>query len=99
MSRDTAGRFRTPRSKRFIAFSWVCSLLSLGLLYFSCRVLINDIGGFRSCSANSSGLSIETCGRQAPNVGDLALALFFILCACLAVSLLTGSWRMTRRRK
>lgn len=88
-----------PRPLWMVITTWVCSLLSTGLLYLAAIAVDADLASFRSCSANSSGLTISNCGKQSLNPGDLILIALLILSACLTVTLFTAAWRMTRRGK
>jgi hypothetical protein len=95
--RDDKGQYAKHHSTKFIAFVWLSSFLSLGLLYLSARVLAADFASFRSCSSNSS-LAIHNCGKGSLNFGDIGLVLLFILSATMVVSLFTAAWRLTRNR-
>lgn len=87
------------RSPFVIAISWVAAIASLALVYFATRAMISDILSFRSCSINDSGLSVVNCGKQAISFGDVLLAVLLLLSILLSVSLFTGAWRASRRRK
>ena len=76
--------------------AWVASLLSVGLLLVAARALVSDVGSFRSCNHNNTVLQIVNCGKQSPNIGDLAVLVFFVLCGLLAISLCNFAWRLTR---
>lgn len=99
MSRRTPdGHFARRQSPFMIAMIWVGSVLSLGLLVFLALAVKTDLAGFRSCNANSSGLSITSCGKQGLNVGDVLLVALFVLSAALVVTLLTAASRTIRKR-
>jgi hypothetical protein len=76
---------------------WISSMLSVGLLYLAGSAVDADLGSFRSCSANNSGLTVTNCGKSGLSPGDLVLLLLLALCASLVVTLFTAAWRMTRR--
>ncbi len=95
--RDSNGKF-AKRSLKFVIFSWFMSFVSLGLLYAAGVAVYSIISSFRSCDANSSGLSISSCGKQALNFGDLVITGLFIACAALVVTLFTAAWRASLRR-
>jgi small-conductance mechanosensitive channel len=90
---------QTKRSFGYVVFVWVMSLLSVGLLLLAGTAVRSDIGQFRSCNSNNSGLVIHACGKSSLNVGDLILFVLFILCAGLVVSLITHSWHATKGEK
>ncbi len=96
--RDKEGKYARKYSTRFIIIAWVCSFLSLILLYLAGNAVTDSIAAFQSCNSNSTGLSIHNCGKQALNLGDIILFGLFTLSAALTVSLFTASWRATRRR-
>lgn len=83
----------------FIIGTWLASLLSVGLLYVSGKILSVDLSAFRSCAENNSGLFLTNCGKKGLNLGDLALLGLFIACTALTLSLFTAALRMTRRSK
>ena len=87
-------RQHTPRA---IVSIWLGSLLSLGLLYVAAVAMKSDLGSFRSCNSNSSGLTVSNCGKASLNLGDVVLIGLFVLSACLVVTLFTAAWRTTRR--
>lgn len=96
--RSTDGKFATKHSFRHLAFLWICSLLSIGLLFFTGNALTDSIAAFQSCDVNNTGLSVSSCGKTGLNVGDVIFLGLFIASAVLAVSLFTASWRKTRRQ-
>lgn len=95
--RDNNGKF-AKRSLKFVIFSWFVSFLSLGLLYAAGTAVYSIFGSFRSCDANSTGLTIASCGKQALNFGDLVIVGLFIACAALVVTLFTAAWQASLRR-
>jgi len=95
MSRGKAARQR-PRPIWQIVTLWIVSLLSVSLLYLAGSAVDSDLGSFRSCSSNSSGLTIANCGKQGLNIGDVILLALFVLVTCLVVTLFTAAWRITR---
>ena len=97
--RNDQGRYAERHSTGFIVTTWVAAALSVGLLYAATRALLTDFASFRSCSANSSGLTIVNCGKSSLNFGDLVFMLMFVLAAALTVSLFTAAWRFTVRGK
>jgi hypothetical protein len=99
MSRGKARAARQrPRPVWQIVGLWLGSLLSVGLLYLVGSAVDSDLGSFRSCSTNSSGLTISNCGKQGLNFGDVILLALFALAACLVVTMFTAAWRTTRGR-
>lgn len=92
-------RIKKRHSPAFIFASWLASVLSIGLVWYSGHALTTSLAGFRSCSANNNDLYISSCGKHALNAGDFILIGLFILSAALVLSLFTGSWRMTRGLK
>jgi hypothetical protein len=87
------------RSTGHLVFIWFSSFVSVGLLLLAGNAVRSDVGQFRSCNSNSSGLVIHACGKTSLNIGDLILFCLFILCAALVVSLFTHSWRLTKGNK
>lgn len=87
------------RSPIIITFVWLSGLVSLGLLYAAANAVVSDFGSFRSCSSNTSGLSVSNCGKTSLNPGDMILMVLFVLAAVLAISLMTAAWQMTWRSK
>jgi hypothetical protein len=81
-----------------VAVIWLGSIVSLGILAFMALAVKSDLASFRSCNANSSGLSITSCGKQGLNIGDILLLGLFILSAALVVTLLTAASRTIRGR-
>ena len=96
--RDNEGKFARQYSTKFIIISWICTILSLLLLYAAGNAVTDSVAAFQSCNSNSTGLSIHNCGKQALNIGDIIIFGLFTLSAALTVSLFTASWRATRRR-
>ena len=92
---------KPPVTRRlsFIIGTCIMAIASLVLLGITGKMLSVDFAGFRSCSDNSSGLFLATCGKQSLNLGDLALIGLFLACIALSMSLLTASWRMVRSKK
>ncbi len=82
-----------------IVLAWLAAIASLALVYAAANAMVSDILSFRSCNANSSGLTIVNCGKSAITMGDVLLALLLLLALALSVSLFTGAWRASRRRK
>lgn len=97
--RNADGKFAVQYSFKYLAFIWVCSILSVGLLYLAGNALTDSIAAFQSCDTNNTGLSISSCGKQGLNVGDVILFALFAASAALTVSLFTMSWRKTRGRE
>lgn len=97
--RNEDGKFAVQHSFKHLAFLWVCSILSIGLLYLAGNALTDSIAAFQSCDTNNTGLSISSCGKQGLNVGDVILFALFAASAALTVSLFTMSWRKTRGRE
>jgi hypothetical protein len=95
MSRAKTSR-RPSRPLWQVVALWVLSLLSVGLLYLAGNAVDADLGSFRSCNSNNSGLTISNCGKQGLNFGDVVLFILFALAACLVVTLFTAAWRTTR---
>lgn len=95
--RMSDGKFAKKRSPLYIAGSWCASFASLGLLYLATRVLLADLAAFRSCSSNSNGLVVVSCGKRSLNMGDLLLIALFFVSAALVASLFMTAWRATRR--
>ena len=87
------------RSPLVIALAWVASVVSLLLVYGAASAMVNALLGFRSCDSNSAGLRIITCGKQSVTMGDVLIGLLLLLTIALSVSLFTGAWRATKRRK
>lgn len=87
------------RSPFVIAIAWIAAVMSLSLVYFATRAMISDILSFRSCSVNDSGLTVVSCGKQAITLGDVLLGVLLLLSILLSISLFTGAWRASRRRK
>lgn len=87
------------RSPFLIIVTWAGAIISLALVYVATRATINDILSFRSCSVNSSGLTIVNCGKQSITFSDVLLAALLFLAILLSLSLFTGAWRASRRRK
>lgn len=96
--RNSEGKYAKAYSKKFIAFLWFSSLVSILLLYLAGTALTDTMSAFQSCSGNSTGLSISNCGKQGLNVGDIIIFTLFVLSAALTVSLVTASLRATKRR-
>jgi hypothetical protein len=93
--RDDQGRYARKGSPKYIAFIWIFSLLSAGLLLVAGKAVLGVFGSFRSCESNV-GLVVRSCGKNSINLGDAIIIGLFILTAFLAVSLFTASLRTTR---
>jgi len=87
------------RSPAVIGIAWVASVLSLLLVYGAGSALVQVLLSFRSCNRNDTGLYVLNCGKQSITMGDLLLIILFVLTIILSISLFTGAWRATRRRK
>ena len=96
--RDQQGRYAKRKSPGFKLFMAGASILSVGLLLLAGRAVMAMLGSFRSCESNV-GLTVRSCGKASLNLGDVVIVALFILCAFLAVSVCTASWRLTRSRK
>lgn len=97
--RGDDGKFAVKHSAKYLAFLWICTLLSVGLLLLAGNAVTDTMASFQSCGSNSSGLEIHNCGKQALNLGDIMIFGLFALAAALTVSLFTASWRATRGRE
>ncbi len=95
--RDNKGKF-AKKSLKFVIFSWLASLVSLGILYAAGAAVYSIFSSFRSCDANSAGLSIVSCGKQSLNFGDLVIVGLFIASAALVITLFTAAWQASLRR-
>ncbi len=95
--RKRNGQFAARRSPAIIGLSWITGFLSLGLPYYSAKLLLSDLAAFRPCSTNSSGLHIVSCGKHGINLGDLLFLTLFGLAAALTFSLFSAAWHMSRR--
>ena len=84
-------------STKLLAASWIATILSAFLLFQAGLALSSDMSGFRSCDANSSGLTVAMCGKQSLNFGDVVLLILFVCSAALLVSIGTAALRITRR--
>lgn len=96
--RNEQGQYARNGSKKMMLLSWLGSLASIALLLAAGAAVLSSFSAFRSCDSNSSGLSINACGKQSLNIGDFVLVGLFILTAALTVSVCTASWRMTIKR-
>ncbi len=86
------------RSNSYVIFSWLATLLSIGLLYAAGNAVVSDFASFQSCTTNQ-GLAIQSCGKSSINFGDIVLVGLLVLSSALVVSLVTGSIRATKGRK
>lgn len=79
--------------------TWVATLLSFGILYSAVKIFANDLGGYRSCSADNTGLVLVDCGKQSFSSGDYILLGFVLASFVLFVSLGYASYQTVRNRK
>jgi hypothetical protein len=91
-----ASTLKRPNAAALISL-WVVSLASILLLLPTGSVMSADAGSFRSCSANSTDLFIENCGKRGINGGDILVLFLFFGSLAVVVSLFTHAWRLTRR--
>ena len=97
--RDQYGQYVKRRSPLLIVTTWLCSFVSVGLLFLAGLAVKSDLASFKSCKANDNGLVVVACGKQSLNWGDAFLIGMFVLAAVLVVTLFTAAWRMTRRSR
>jgi len=95
--RNDYGQFAKGPSKKMLFGSWLGSLAGLGITWAMLLAVWSDLSSFRSCNANSGGLTLSSCGKHGLNVGDVVLLGLFLLAGCLAFSLCTHAIRITKR--
>jgi hypothetical protein len=89
-------RPRRPTFKK-LTLSWLAALVSCLLLVPTALAVWQDLLSFRSCSVNSSDLSISSCGKTSLNTSDGLLFVLLIASALLVIALFTNAIRLTRR--
>jgi hypothetical protein len=95
MSRKSAKK--EPKSRSYKVGAWIGAALSTLLLIPTGEALGSDIISFRSCSINSSGLFVDTCGKENVNSGDLVLVILFLGSLSIVICLITHAYRSSRR--
>ena len=95
--RNDYGQFAKAPSKKMLFGSWLASFVSLALLWATAAALWSDLSSFRSCDANSGGLTLTSCGKHGLNAGDTILLGLFLLAGAMAFSMCTHAYRMTKR--
>jgi small-conductance mechanosensitive channel len=87
------------KASKTVFSSWLFALASAFLLYLVGKITVSNFSQFRSCDANVTGLTIQNCGKQSFNFGDLLVLVLFALTAALVVSLFTHAWRLSKGSK
>lgn len=80
-----------------IIWSWLGALISLLFLVPAGAMVVADAAAYRSCSINSSGLSVSVCGRHSVGVSDLVLIGLFLGALLIVICAATHAVRMTRK--
>ncbi|MDL2342039.1 MAG: hypothetical protein QFB87_03105 [Patescibacteria group bacterium] len=80
-----------------IVWSWVGALVSLLLLIPAGGMVVADISAYRSCSINTSGLTVSACGKHSVDVSDLIIIGLFIGTVLLVICAVTHALRMSRK--
>jgi hypothetical protein len=88
---------KPAKSLSYIICAWIGALISLILLIPTGAIVGSDVGSFRSCNVNDSGLHVNTCGKENLNAGDLLILLVFIGTLIVVLCLFTHAWRSSRR--
>lgn len=80
-------------------FAILFSFIGLLLVYLTGDFLYQDISSFQSCSVNSSGLSVQNCGKSNVTPGDILMLVVFIGSVTMAFSFLYYSYRFIFNKK
>jgi hypothetical protein len=95
--RSASGKFTQRKPMRVLAAWWGSSAFSLVVVWLAARAVMSDLGGFRSCSGDTQILTVDSCGKQSLNLGDMILLGLLALAAFMSFSLLTAAWRATKK--
>ncbi|MBC7707897.1 hypothetical protein H7Y63_01605 [Polaromonas sp.] len=80
-----------------IMWSWLGVAFSLLLLVPAAGMVVADASSYRSCSINTSGLTVSACGKSAVDISDLVLLGIFLGSVLLVICAVTHALRMSRK--
>ena len=80
-----------------IIWSWLGAVASLLFLFPAGSMVLADAAAYRPCSINTTGITVNACGRKSLDVSDLVLFGLFIGALLLVACAVTHATRMSRK--
>lgn len=80
-------------------FAIFFAVIGVLLVFLTGDFLYQDIASFQSCNVNSSGLSVQNCGKSNVTPGDILMLFIFIGSVTIAYSFLYYSYNFIFNKK